>query len=117
MNLHTTAPQVLEPKFNGNADLPEDKRIRVYLKYPTNEEFERLGFAVASRLGQSRLVAHCAVKIENLSFNERAITTGKELTEAPYGVLWELVSEIFIEIMRGHRLDEEREKNSEGQSS
>jgi len=99
-----------EPKFNGNRELPENERIKVYHRYLTYAERNKFVYTKPLRIGRdgeigdieyvqdAEGIARAIItKIENLVIEcdgkQYEIKTAKELYENPY-VPTELVSEI-----------------------
>lgn len=116
MELHSKAPDIFIPKFNENQENPKSEQIKIWIKYPSVEEYSRFG-GFGKTIDEVGLVKFAVTKIENLKCEGKQIESGEDLANANRALVWPLVTEIFGQILIASGVEEEDEKNSEGQSN
>ena len=114
MEVTSKLTETYVPKFNKNRELPKAEQVVVTLKYLTIEEFEPFA---GERLDTVGLLKKCIVEIKNLRHNKKPVTTGEELVKCIRSRLSDLAVELSTKILLANRIEEEEEKNSEGQLS
>lgn len=115
MRVTSKLTETFTPKFNGNQDLPEHEQAVVTIECPINDEFER--YLAGREPDAPGAVARYVTKISGYWENEQPIIDGKQLVKTRRGKSSDLILECWLKILKINRLEEEEEKNSDGQSS
>lgn len=96
------------PDLKWNKELPESEQVRVTVDLPTIEEYDKH----AGPNGPKPELLKNRVKIENLSVNGKAITTGEELLMLKFSQKCRMIfAKIIYEILMCNDIPKDVEKN------
>lgn len=94
------------PKAMENRKLPQAEQVVATLRHPTVAEYEPIAKDPIA------VVSGHVVKLANLVFNDRPVTTGAELVALPLKDVGALATELYLVLLRSASLSPEAEKNS-----